>query len=91
MFSGLRYRTTITGHSSAGRWEHLWDNYLHVEIAAKPVLNAGIGFRGELHKKLILLLGVSTDFGSYDKPSETNELLNSFRDFDVYHFSAGLS
>jgi len=69
----------------------LIDNYLHVETAARPLLNAGIGFSTEVYKKLNLLLGASTDFSSFDEQSGSDELLNGFGGFDVYHFSAGLS
>ena len=66
------------------------DNYLHVENAARPVLNVGIGFSQVIYKKLTLLLGASTDFSSYDKPDEASEMLHGFGNFDIYHVSTGL-
>lgn len=68
----------------------LIDSYLHVENAAKPVLNAGIGLSRNILKNLDLLLGASTDFSSFQHPDETNEMFNAFGEFDIYHFSAGL-
>ena len=70
-------------------YKPLIDNYMHVEIAAKPVLNAGIGFSREIFRKLSLLLGAATDISSYDESAESDELLNAFGGFDIYHFSAG--
>jgi hypothetical protein len=67
------------------------DSYLHVENSEKPVLNIGIGFSRVLYKQLTLLLGASTDFTSYDDSSDTNELVNNFGNWNIYHFSAGTS
>jgi hypothetical protein len=72
-------------------YQPLIENYLHVEMATRPVLNVGIGFSRVVYKTLTLLMGASTDFSSYDQPAEANELLHGFGGFDVYHFSAGLS
>jgi hypothetical protein len=67
------------------------DNFLHVEIAAKPVFNIALGFSQVLYKNLSWLMGASTDFSSYESTSESNELLHGFSGFDMYHFSAGIS
>lgn len=75
----------------SANYQPLINNYLDVETASKPVLNAGIGFSHELYKKLSLLLGASTDFTSYQKPESGNELMNSLGSVDIYHLSAGLS
>jgi hypothetical protein len=75
----------------SAKYKPLIDNYLHVEMAARPVLNIGIGFSQEVYKKLTLLMGACTDFSSYDQPKEANELLHGFGGFDAYHFSTGLS
>jgi hypothetical protein len=75
---------------SAG-YRPMIDSYLHVEMAARPVLNVGIGFSRAITDKLNLMLGAYTDFSSYDEPAEVNELLNGFGGFDSYHVSTGLS
>ena len=72
-------------------YQPLIDNYLHVEYAARPVLNIGIGYSQVIYKKLTLLLGAFTDFSSYDQPAEADELLNGFGGFDIYHLSTGLT
>jgi hypothetical protein len=69
----------------------LINSYLHVENAAKQVFNVGIGFSHTLYKQLNLLLGASTDFSSYSKPTEVNELLHGFGGEKIYHFSMGFS
>jgi hypothetical protein len=69
----------------------LIDNYLHIENASKPVFNAGIGFSHAISKQLTLLLGVSTDYSSFDHPAEANELLHGLGGWDIYHFSTGVS
>ena len=69
----------------------LIDSYLHVENGARPLFNVGIGFSQVIYKQLNLLLGASTDFSSYDNSSGANELLNSFGNWNIYHFSAGAS
>ncbi len=72
-------------------YKPLIDSYLHVENAARPVLNVGIGCSQIVYKKLTLLLGAFTDFSSYDQPAEADELLNGFGGFDIFHLSTGLS
>jgi len=67
------------------------NSYLHVENAARPVLNVGIGFSQVVYKRLSLLLGASTDFSSFDNPTEANELLHGFGGWDIYHVSAGMN
>ena len=67
------------------------ESYLHVENASRPVLNAGIGFSQKVFKQFSLLLGASTDFSSYDKPPEADDLLHGTGGFDIYHFSIGSS
>ena len=69
----------------------LIDSYLHVESAARPVLNVGIGYSQVIYKRLTLLLGAFTDFSSYEQPAEVNELLHGFGSGDMYHLSTGLS
>jgi hypothetical protein len=75
----------------SAKYKPLIDSYLHVEMAARPVLNVGIGFSQKVYKKLTLLMGAYTDFSSFDKPDEANELLHGFGGFDAFHVSAGLS
>ena len=72
-------------------YQPMIDNYMHVEVASRPVLNAGIGYSRKIIEKLTILLGASTDFSSYRETDETSDLLNGFSDFDIYHFSAGAS
>jgi hypothetical protein len=69
----------------------LIDSYLHVENASRPVFNAGIGLSQTVFKQFSLLLGAYTDFTSYDKPPEADELLHASGGFDIYHLSAGSS
>jgi hypothetical protein len=69
----------------------LIDSYLHVENASRPVFNAGIGFSQKVFKQFTLLLGAYTDFTSYDKPPEADELLHGSGGFDIYHFCIGSS
>jgi hypothetical protein len=75
----------------SANYKPLTDNYLHVENAARPVLNIGIGYSQVIYKKLTLLLGAYTDFSSYDQTAETDDLLHGFGGFDIYHGSAGLA
>lgn len=72
-------------------YQPLFDTFLQVENAARPVLNIGVGFSQVILKKFTLLLGAFTDFTSYDMPDETDELMYGFGKFDIYHGSAGLS
>jgi hypothetical protein len=67
------------------------DNYMHVKLASRPVLNAGIGYSRKIVEKLTVLLGASTDFSSLMTPDEANKLLSGFSDYDIYHLSAGAS
>jgi hypothetical protein len=67
------------------------DSYLHIENASKPVLNAAIGFSQVVYKEFTLLLGASTDFSSYEKPSTSNDLMHGFSGWNIYHFSTGIS
>ena len=80
-----------TSYLDSADYRPMIDSYLHVEMAARPVLNVGIGFSQVIYKKLTLLLGAYTDFSSYEKPDEANELLSGFGGFNAYHFSTGLS
>jgi len=65
--------------------------YLHIENAAAPVFNIAIGFSHVLYKNFSLLLGASTDFSSYQSTNEEGAMLNGFGNWDIYHFSSGLS
>jgi long-subunit fatty acid transport protein len=65
--------------------------FLHVENAAQPVLNVGLGFSQNLGKKFTLLLGARTDFTSYTSPTEGDNFLHGSGGWDLYHLSAGLS
>jgi len=65
--------------------------YLHIENAAAPVFNMAIGFSHIIYKNFSLLLGVSTDFSSYQAAAEEDKMLNGFGNWDIYHFSSGLS
>jgi hypothetical protein len=65
--------------------------YLDVQNQAKPVLNIAIGMNQYLWKSIALLLGARTDFSSFKKPDNADPLLHSSGDWDLYHFSAGLS
>jgi hypothetical protein len=67
------------------------ESYLHVENASRPVLNAGIGFSQKVFKHFTLLLGAHTDFTSYDKPPEADQLLHGSGGFNIYHFCTGSS
>jgi hypothetical protein len=65
--------------------------YLHINNAAAPVFNIAIGFSHILYKNFSLLLGASTDFSSYQPTTDADEMLNGFGNWDIYHFSSGLS
>jgi hypothetical protein len=80
-----------TSYLDSASIKPLIDSYLHVENASRPVLNAGIGFSQLVSKQLTLLLGAYTDFSSYDKPPEADELLHGSGSFNIYHFSTGVS
>jgi hypothetical protein len=80
-----------TSYLDSASVKPLIESYLHVENAARPVLNAGIGFSQSILKQFTLLLGAYTDFSSYDKPPEADELLHGSGVFDIYHFSIGTS
>lgn len=80
-----------SSYLDSASYRPLIDDYLHVENAARPVLNVGIGYSQSISKKFTLLLGAFTDFSSYEQPEEANELLHGFGGFDSYHGSAGLS
>jgi hypothetical protein len=67
----------------------LINRYLHVQNAARPVLNAGLGFNQRIFRQFSILLGVYTDFSSYDEPPEADELLHGSGSWAIYHFSAG--
>jgi hypothetical protein len=66
-------------------------DYLHIENAASPVFNIAIGFSHILYKNFSLLLGASTDFSSYQAATEEDKMLNGFGNWDIYHFSSGIS
>ena len=72
-------------------YKPLIDNFLHVENAAKSVLNVAIGYNQKITKNLSLILGAATDFSSYLSTARSNILLHGFGDWDIYHLSAGLS
>jgi hypothetical protein len=78
-----------TSYFDSASVKPLIDSYLHVQNASRPVLNAGIGFSQLIWKQLTLLIGAYTDFSSYDKPTETDELLHGSGTWNIYHFSAG--
>jgi hypothetical protein len=67
------------------------NQFLHVELANRQVLNVGFGFSREIFTKFTVLLGAYTDFSSYDKPDNADELLNGFGSFDAFHISTGVS
>ena len=67
------------------------ESFLHVQNAANPVLNIGLGFSQDLGTKFTLMLGVRTDFSSYVEPEEGDNFLHNSASWDIYHFSAGLS
>jgi hypothetical protein len=67
------------------------NSYLHIQNAARPVLNAGIGLSQVVYKSFSLLLGANTDFSSYERPDESNDLLHGFGSWNIYHVSAGMS
>jgi hypothetical protein len=66
-------------------------SYLHVENASRPVFNAGIGLSWRISKQFTVLMGACTDFTSYGKPPEADELLHGSGGFDIYHFNIGSS
>ena len=80
-----------TSYLDSASIKPLIDSYLHVENASRPVFNAGIGFSQKVFKQFTLLLGAYTDFTSYDKPPEADELLHGSGGFDIYHFCIGSS
>jgi len=80
-----------TSYSDSADYKPMIDSYMHVEIATRPVLNAGIGFSREIYKNLTILLGASTDFSSYEDTKEANEMLSGFGSFDIYHLATGFS
>jgi len=67
------------------------DGFLMVENSAKSVFNVAVGLNQVIYKQLNLLAGISTDFSSYDKYANTNDLLNGSGEWDIYHLSFGLS
>jgi hypothetical protein len=80
-----------TSYLDSASIKPLIDSYLHVENASRPVFNAGIGLSQKIFKQFSLLLGAYTDFTSYDKPPEADELLHGSGGFDIYHFCLGSS
>ncbi len=80
-----------TSYLDSASFKPFIESYLHVENASRPVLNVGIGLSQAVHKQLTLLLGAYTDFSSYDKPPEANELLHGSGGWNIYHFSIGSS
>jgi hypothetical protein len=66
-------------------------DYLHIENAAAPVFNIAIGLSHILYKNFSILLGASTDFSSYQQTTDADKMLNGFGNWDIYHFSSGLS
>jgi hypothetical protein len=78
-----------TSYLDSASVKPLIDSYLHVENASRPVLNAGVGFSRQVYKQLTLLLGAYTDFSSFNKPPEADELLHGSGTWNIYHFSAG--
>ena len=67
------------------------DSYLYVENSAGPVFNLGIGLSQVIYRQFSLLMGAYTDFSSYSKKDNTDDLMHGFENFDIYHFSTGLS
>jgi hypothetical protein len=67
------------------------EHYLNVENAARPVLNVGIGLSQVIYREFSLLMGACTDFSSYSKKDNTDDLMHGFENFDIYHVSTGLS
>jgi hypothetical protein len=51
----------------------------------------GIGFSHLLYKQLTLIVGAHTDFTSYQPTGNVRDLMHGFENFDMYHFSTGLS
>jgi hypothetical protein len=80
-----------TSYLDSASIKPLIDSYLHVENASRSVLNAGIGFSQLVSKQFTILLGAYTDFSSYDKPPEADELLHGSGNWNIYHFSTGVS
>jgi len=67
------------------------ESFLHVQNAAKPVFNVGLGFSQDLGSKFTLILGARTDFSAYQQPEEGDNFLHNSASWDMYHFSAGVS
>jgi hypothetical protein len=67
------------------------NSYLQVDNAAKPIFNVAVGFSHVIYKQLSIILGASSDFSSYSKTDEADDLMHGFGNWDIYHFSAGLS
>jgi hypothetical protein len=71
--------------------EPVISSFLQIDNAAKPVCNFSVGFSHSVYKNFSLLLGFSTDFSSYSPTPETKDLLHGFGNWDIYHFSSGIS
>ncbi len=77
--------------ADTGAYHNELESFLHVQNAAQPVFNFGIGFSQELGSRFTLMLGARTDFSSYTSPEEGDRFLHDNAGWDLYHFSAGLS
>ncbi|MCX6281943.1 MAG: hypothetical protein NTU51_08265 [Bacteroidetes bacterium] len=77
--------------ADTGSTHNKLESFLHVQNAANPVFNFGIGFSQDLSSKFTLMLGFRTDFSSYVEPEEGDNFLHNSASWDMYHFSAGVS
>ena len=77
--------------ADTGSTHKMLPSFLHVQNAANPVFNFGIGFSQDLSTKFTLILGFRTDFSSYVQPEEGDNFLHNSAGWDLYHFSAGVS
>ncbi len=79
------------GYADSASVQPMIESFLHVDNAARPVFNIGLGFSQVIIKQLSFLAGAHTDFTSYTETSETKELQHGFGNFDSYHVSSGFS
>ena len=79
------------GYLDSASVKPMIESFLHVDNAARPVFNVGLGFSQVILKQLSLLVGAYTDFTSYTEAGQTNELMHGFGNVDSYHVSGGLS
>ncbi len=67
-------------------------DWLSVADVSKPVLNVAIGYRWEIHKNLMFLSGIRTDFNNINgadyKEYEDHNKINT-TNINIYHYTGG--